>query len=199
MMLASVSISRYNVLRIRCTACSLFLTSISLSDYSPMLHPFWQVFNKTTTRLGEALFLHFAPTPLHDHVWMMDKLGSWVDPLDTVYNGSLHQHGVRNGVRYGRDTWLMISYAIFIYLFQLYVVNQPRNKLFCDRYSGCIFGQSSHPHAARHNVSAASWATSWSSSWLWCAVDAGTQIVSETLLTSGMVTTHSQVFVTTHL
>lgn len=30
----------------------------------------------------------------------MDKLGSWVNPLDTVANGGLHQHGVRDGVAY---------------------------------------------------------------------------------------------------
>eukprot|EP00040_Diaphanoeca_grandis_P034642 m.215927 g.215927 ORF g.215927 m.215927 type:complete len:141 (+) comp33196_c0_seq3:222-644(+) len=30
----------------------------------------------------------------------MDKLGSWVDPLDTVTNGSLHSHGIRDGVAF---------------------------------------------------------------------------------------------------
>ena len=30
----------------------------------------------------------------------MDKLGEWVDPLDVVANGGLHQHGVRDGVAY---------------------------------------------------------------------------------------------------
>jgi hypothetical protein len=33
-----------------------------------------QMFNKTATRLGEAHFLHFLPTPqAGDYVWMMDK------------------------------------------------------------------------------------------------------------------------------
>lgn len=31
---------------------------------------------------------------------MMDKIGTWVDPLDVVQNGGLHQHGVSNGVSY---------------------------------------------------------------------------------------------------
>lgn len=61
-----------------------------------------QAFNKTATRLGEAHFFHFAPLPVPggDFVWLMDILGSWVDPLDTVANGGLHQHGVRDGVAY---------------------------------------------------------------------------------------------------
>ena len=29
---------------------------------------------------------------------MMDKVGGWVDPLDTVERGSVHQHGVSTGV-----------------------------------------------------------------------------------------------------
>jgi len=60
-----------------------------------------QAFNKTATRLGEAHFVHFLPLPqadAGDAVWLMDKLGSWVDPLDTVANGGIHQHGVRDGV-----------------------------------------------------------------------------------------------------
>jgi hypothetical protein len=60
-----------------------------------------QMFNKTATRLGEAHFLHNLPLPqAGDYTWMMDKVGSWVDPLETVANGGLHQHGVSTGVSY---------------------------------------------------------------------------------------------------
>jgi hypothetical protein len=60
-----------------------------------------QLFNKTATRLGEASFFSFMAAPQSgDYTWMMDKLGSWVNPLDVVQNGGLHQHGVRNGVAY---------------------------------------------------------------------------------------------------
>jgi hypothetical protein len=61
-----------------------------------------QAFNKTATRLGEAHFFSFLPLPLpsSDRRWMMDKIGTWIDPLDTVRAGSVHQHGVRNGVAY---------------------------------------------------------------------------------------------------
>lgn len=61
-----------------------------------------QMFNVTATRLGGAHFYHFGPTSQPgDYEWRMDKLGSWVDPLDTVANGGIHQHGVSDlGVRY---------------------------------------------------------------------------------------------------
>jgi len=61
-----------------------------------------QVFNKTATRLGEAHFFSFLPAPLpqSSRKWYMDKIGTWIDPLDTVRSGSVHQHGVRSGVSY---------------------------------------------------------------------------------------------------
>ena len=59
-----------------------------------------QAFNKTSTRLGEASFARFRPAQRAGFRWFMDKLGSWVDPLDTVTNGSLHSHGIRDGVAY---------------------------------------------------------------------------------------------------
>ena len=63
-----------------------------------------QAFNKTATRLGEAHFFSFLPLPQPPaqppRAWYMDKLGSWVDPLDTVRAGSVHQHGVSSGVAY---------------------------------------------------------------------------------------------------
>jgi hypothetical protein len=63
-----------------------------------------QAFNKTTTRLGEASFARFRPLQRDGFRWFMDKLGSWVDPLDAVTNGSLHSHGIRNGVAYVNTT-----------------------------------------------------------------------------------------------
>ena len=61
-----------------------------------------QLFNVTATRLGGAHFLHFGTLQQPgDYKWLMDKIGGWVDPLDTVENGSVHQHGVSDeGVRY---------------------------------------------------------------------------------------------------
>jgi hypothetical protein len=72
-----------------------------------------QLFGKTSTRFGEALLLEwlFAPGALPapaDGRWLMDKLGSVVDPLDGVAAGSTQQHAVGTGVFFvsatgGRD------------------------------------------------------------------------------------------------
>ena len=63
-----------------------------------------QVFNATKTRLGEGSFFRFEPIQRIGCRWLMDKLGSWIDPLETVTNGSLHSHGVRHGVAYFNET-----------------------------------------------------------------------------------------------
>jgi hypothetical protein len=61
------------------------------------------MFNKTSTRLGEAAFIAFAPAPVPGYTWRMRKLASWVDPLDTVSGSSPHSHGVSDGVAYQSD------------------------------------------------------------------------------------------------
>jgi hypothetical protein len=62
-----------------------------------------QLFNKTRTRFGEALLLEWLfanlTSPLNAS-WQLDKLGSWVDPLDGVAGGSTQQHAVGQGVGY---------------------------------------------------------------------------------------------------
>jgi hypothetical protein len=78
---------------------TLWLTATVRADGALALD--LQIFNKTATRLGEAHFFSFLPLPLPApgaRRWLMDKLGSWVDPLDTVRAGSQHQHGVAQGV-----------------------------------------------------------------------------------------------------
>ena len=79
---------------------TLWLTILTNSAASISLE--LQAFNKTATRLGEAHFFSFLPLPIpsSNRRWFMDKIGSWVDPLDTVRAGSVHQHGVRDGVAY---------------------------------------------------------------------------------------------------
>jgi len=59
-----------------------------------------QVFNKTSTRLGEALFLDFTQVPQTNWKWWVDVLGLPVDPLDVLTNGNVHQHGVKEGIMY---------------------------------------------------------------------------------------------------
>jgi hypothetical protein len=58
-------------------------------------------FNKTATRLGEAIYLDFSTIPVADgSAWLADILGHWTDPLDVVVRGSQRQFGVRDGVAY---------------------------------------------------------------------------------------------------
>jgi hypothetical protein len=64
-----------------------------------------QLFNKTSTRLGEALFLDFTQNPQinGNWRWFVDVLGLPVDPLEVVTNGGVHQHGVKEGVIYVQE------------------------------------------------------------------------------------------------
>lgn len=60
-----------------------------------------QMFNKTSTRLGEAIYLDFSAAATAaggGGVWLADVLDHYTDPLDVVVRGSQHQHGVGKGV-----------------------------------------------------------------------------------------------------
>ena len=62
-----------------------------------------QLFNKTSTRFGEAVVLEWLfapqlPAALGNASWRIDKLGTWVDPLDVVAGGSTQQHSAGVGV-----------------------------------------------------------------------------------------------------
>lgn len=72
----------------------------------------WQLFNKTTTRQPEALWLQFTPLNSSEAIWQFDKLGEWVGTNETMLNGSHHLHGVNTGVRFtsGNGTRLLIEF-----------------------------------------------------------------------------------------
>lgn len=53
---------------------------------------------QTSTRLDEALWLAFTPSPISGLSFKMDKLGSLIDPLEVMVNGSQHQHAVSWGL-----------------------------------------------------------------------------------------------------
>lgn len=59
-----------------------------------------QLFNKTSTRLGEAIYLNFATPSSGDKAWYASVLDYYVDPLDVVTRGSQRQHGVGEGVAF---------------------------------------------------------------------------------------------------
>lgn len=52
-----------------------------------------QFFDKTSTRLPEALMFAFNPVPSPDCHWYMSKIGQLVDPYNVIQNGSQYQHG----------------------------------------------------------------------------------------------------------
>jgi hypothetical protein len=58
------------------------------------------VYGKQATRLGEALFLHWATPGSASGRWFADVLELLTDPLSVVERGSVHQHGVGVGVAY---------------------------------------------------------------------------------------------------
>ncbi|KAJ9443926.1 hypothetical protein DIPPA_29372 [Diplonema papillatum] len=60
-----------------------------------------QGFNKTVTRLAEAMHYSFYPVQTPGASWMMDKLGTMISPYETIENGNPKQHAVWNGVFYG--------------------------------------------------------------------------------------------------
>lgn len=57
-----------------------------------------QLFNKTSTRLPEAVWISFNPSLDDPRDIYMDKMGEIISPLDICKNGSVHQHGVTHGV-----------------------------------------------------------------------------------------------------
>jgi len=58
-----------------------------------------QVFNKTATRIAEALWVSFYPQAgAAQGEWFVNKLDSWISAEDIVKNGSKHLHSVNDGV-----------------------------------------------------------------------------------------------------
>jgi len=61
------------------------------------------IYNKTATRLPEALYIHFnasgSGSPSGLPAWYADKLEQWVNPFDVVMGGNKYHHGVgRRGI-----------------------------------------------------------------------------------------------------
>lgn len=60
-------------------------------------------FKKPPTRMPEAYYLSFEPSPRQGHQWRLHKLGQLIDPLNVIQNGSQRLHVVNNGVFYLDD------------------------------------------------------------------------------------------------
>ena len=46
-------------------------------------------------RLAEAMWLKFKPMVKDFHKWQFDVLGTFINPLDVVVNGSQHLHAIQ--------------------------------------------------------------------------------------------------------
>ncbi|OPZ87674.1 MAG: hypothetical protein BWY76_00344 [bacterium ADurb.Bin429] len=62
-----------------------------------------QWFNKAACRLPEALWCSFVPRGANQDGWLLDKLGSFISPLDVVKHGNRRLHAVGHGVLYQDD------------------------------------------------------------------------------------------------
>jgi len=78
--------------------------NVSLISGSVVIDIDFQWFNKTSTRFAESFMLNFQPSPKSSYLWMMDKLGSAISPLEVVQGGNQNQHAVWNGVTYASTT-----------------------------------------------------------------------------------------------
>eukprot|EP01125_Pyxidicula_operculata_P012339 TRINITY_DN404_c0_g1_i1.p1 TRINITY_DN404_c0_g1~~TRINITY_DN404_c0_g1_i1.p1 ORF type:complete len:756 (+),score=195.29 TRINITY_DN404_c0_g1_i1:7-2274(+) len=73
---------------------------IIISTQTPSIKLELQWFEKTATRLPEAMWLKFRPIVGDPKNWWMDVMGSPVSPYEVVVNGSRHMHAVWEGIWY---------------------------------------------------------------------------------------------------
>uniref|UniRef100_A0A6B2KYT1 Glycoside hydrolase family 38 N-terminal domain-containing protein n=1 Tax=Arcella intermedia TaxID=1963864 RepID=A0A6B2KYT1_9EUKA len=59
-----------------------------------------QWFEKTATRLPEAMWMKFTPLVVDTKFWQMDVMGHPVSPYEVAVNGSRHLHSIWEGVSY---------------------------------------------------------------------------------------------------
>ena len=71
----------------------------------------FQWFDKTITRLPEALSLAFKPIPQSNYKWSVSKMDKPVDPTTVLLNGSQYQHGQYAVLVFLILTWL--NFQIF--------------------------------------------------------------------------------------
>jgi Domain of unknown function (DUF5054) len=68
-----------------------------LPKAEPLIHLNFYWFQKSATRLPEALWLTFHPIVSGQQGWTMDKSGEQVSPFDVVSAGNRHMHAVSTG------------------------------------------------------------------------------------------------------
>jgi hypothetical protein len=71
-----------------------------------------QVFNKSTCRIPEAMWLAMLPGLGGTIRCRMDKLGEWVDPLDVASRGNRALHAIGEGVEYSNDQGAVMLHSL---------------------------------------------------------------------------------------
>ncbi len=71
-----------------------------LPNDEPVVNLNFYWFQKTATRMPEAMWLSFNPIVTDPRGWMLDKSGEQVSPFDVVAGGSRHMHAVSKDFRY---------------------------------------------------------------------------------------------------
>jgi Domain of unknown function (DUF5054) len=71
-----------------------------LPNASPLIELNFYWFQKPATRLPESVWLSFNPVVSDPRLWMLDKSGVQVSPLDVVAAGNRHMHALDKGFSY---------------------------------------------------------------------------------------------------
>ncbi len=66
----------------------------------PLVHIHFYWFEKTATRMPEALWLDFNPIVADQHGWLLHKLDERVSPFDVAVGGGRHMHALSSGFEY---------------------------------------------------------------------------------------------------
>ena len=68
-------------------------TAVEVDPVAQRINISIDMYNKSTTRLPEAMFVQLLPAPANVS-WEVNKLGTWVGANDVVSGGSKHLHGI---------------------------------------------------------------------------------------------------------
>lgn len=91
-----------------CPPC--FTTELIVPDHEARIEISLQWMQKTATRLPEAIWYSMNPRVFHAHQWYLNKMGTWISPLEVVKNGNRSLHAVAGSVKY-HDTNHLIEIA----------------------------------------------------------------------------------------
>ncbi|HZC23257.1 MAG TPA: DUF5054 domain-containing protein [Candidatus Binatia bacterium] len=100
-LLARLEINDANALRSgRAAFPRQLYTELVLPKEEPVIHLNFYWFQKSATRMPEALWLSFQPITPDAQGWELEKSGEVVSPFDVVASGNRHMHSLSKGFSY---------------------------------------------------------------------------------------------------